>query len=140
MICEKHENLHDDIANMKVTKADKTCLKEYIKRPSPIIIVAICTLVLIPLYTTGIRVWFSSNTASYVYAKAETVNKHTEDIYILKEKVDSMQKGIEEIKTTQKEDRKELKEELGDIKDLLNKLITNPQTTRPISNENQEVR
>jgi hypothetical protein len=124
--CEFHEDIAKDIQHIRDTKAEDSCLKKYIKKPSLTLILAIITIICIPLYSTSIKVWLGSETASYVYAKNETVTPIISDVNLLKSNVARIQSDLLDIKILQKENKEDMKEQLDEIKALVNQLLIRP--------------
>jgi hypothetical protein len=132
LVADKVKDLIENCEEQKVfNKKVENHFIHYIKKPSAAVIIAVATLILVPLYSTGVKVWFTSSTASYVYAKAETVSQQEKRLSLVEEKLNNMNVKLDEIKETAKENKEDTKEQLNEIKTMLNQLVKpqNPRST-----------
>jgi len=102
-------------------KADKSCLKHYVKRPPSWLIVAVVAPVLLILIGTGIKVWSSQESSPHVYTKKEDSQKRETRLTVVEKEQDQFQtqvaRDIDEIKNTIKAQKHETNVSIDEIKD-----------------------
>lgn len=115
-----HKTLYGDDGRGGVTadvqkKADKGCLREYMKKPPVVLIVALITMILVPTIVTGVKVWSGQEMSPHIYAKKEKVSDHETRISVAEERYKQIQKDVSEIK----EAIKEQNEQFAEVKTLI---------------------
>ena len=100
-------------------KAYKTCLKDYIKKPSAVILVCIISAIIIPLLITGIKVWSQQEVSPHIYTtKSESQIRETR-VIILEQTNKKIACDIAEIKVVLKEQKAEMQNSISEIKRML---------------------
>jgi len=98
-------------------KADKSCLKHYVKRPPSWLIVAVVAPVLLILIGTGIKVWSSQESSPHVYTKKEDSQKRETRLTVVERSQEQVARDITEIKNTIKAQKLETNVSIDEIKD-----------------------
>lgn len=101
------------------SKADKTCLIDYIKKPHPIVWSLLFVLVLAPIFNTIYNLSSGQKLNPYVYAKKEKVNEINTQQQVLVQQIKHIKGDVEEIKISQKEMKADFKANLNEIKELI---------------------
>jgi len=100
-------------------KANKTCLKDYIKKPSAIVLVFIISAIIVPLLITGIKVWSQQGISPHIYTtKAESQIREGR-VIILEQTNKKIAYDIGEIKMVLKEQKAEMQSSISEIKRML---------------------
>ena len=86
-----------------IKKADKTCLKEYVKKPPVALVAVILTVILVPAVLTGVKVWSGQEMSPHIYARKEKISDHEAGIRVVEEQYKQIQQDVREIKEAIKE-------------------------------------
>lgn len=102
-----------------IKKADKSCLKEYVKKPPVALVAVILTVILVPTVVTGVKVWSGQEMSPHIYAKKEQVSDHETRISVAEERYKQIQQDIVEIKTAIKDQKKDIGKQFEELKEFI---------------------
>lgn len=110
---ECHEDrilVAEDVKYLKKSYEElKNCCGYFVKKPHITVIVFFAGL-LVSFAITEIKVWSETDKSEYKFAKTESVEAVKQDVAVLKTEKIELQKDIEEIKKTQQDQSKDIKD------------------------------
>jgi len=119
---EGRKGVSGDVEKLGLTKADKTCLKDYFKKPSGWLVSLIIAAILIPMVMAGVNIWIQQAVNPYVYAPASAPQDNRKNIIVLQENSKAISGDVADIKLIVAEQKREVNQKIDEVKTLIRQM------------------